>query len=122
MPFNPLPKEKFWQGRYRRIAGKEPCYHVTQRNIIILNWIRHNEKGKCLIRPQNREEGSHLYTLARYINKIKQKYNGMAGGSFVINEFGQVIVPTRQGGRYYIGDWIGDIYFENTMNNNEITT
>jgi hypothetical protein len=60
-------------------------------------------------------------TLAESVSAVKREQHGRGGGSFLINEFGQVIVPPLDGGllmlRRYVGDWIGPLRFNDPLKN-----
>ncbi len=48
------------------------------------------------------------------INSAKQRLSGAFGGAFLVNEFGQVIVPSLRGmSRLYVGKLQGTMLFEN---------
>jgi hypothetical protein len=58
-------------------------------------------------------ESSAVRQFAKAINRVKRKYSGHPGGSFVINEFGQVITPIMKSrDRYLVGELKGPLYFE----------
>ncbi|RLI52848.1 MAG: hypothetical protein DRP09_17095 [Candidatus Thorarchaeota archaeon] len=54
-----------------------------------------------------------LQQLAQAVNRIKRAQTGQPGGSFVINEYGQVICPVADDSleRFYVGDCEGAIRF-----------
>ncbi len=55
------------------------------------------------------EETQAVQELAEAIAKVQLEFNGMEGGSFTINEWGQVIVPSavHDRRRYFVGDLLG---------------
>ncbi|MDZ7262378.1 MAG: hypothetical protein ONB05_09780, partial [candidate division KSB1 bacterium] len=55
--------------------------------------------------------------MAEAVNDVKRRYAGQKGGSFVINEFGQVISPIAMSReRYLVGEAHGLLYFEDKKN------
>jgi hypothetical protein len=55
------------------------------------------------------------------VEKGKRAAGGGGGGSFMINEFGQVLVPASDGGgrRYYVGQLKGRLLFENPFDEDD---
>ncbi len=100
------PRE--WYGRYRRPKGNESAYHVTVNGTIHVQWRDSGYKFECPVALT-----ADVQRLARAVNQAKQSYAGWAGGSFIINEFGQVICPIQQtSDRYLLGEAEGKLYFE----------
>ncbi len=97
-----------WSGRYRRIPGRQPVLHVRRDNSIDIVWEGGDDTCICkaCMTPEVR-------SLARAINRVKRERTGQPGGSFVINEYGQVICPVADGSfeRFYVGDCLGAIPF-----------
>lgn len=50
------------------------------------------------------------------INQIKRRHHGQPGGSFLVNEYGDVIVPTRWGKRFCVGKMSGSLRFISSDN------
>ena len=50
--------------------------------------------------------------LVAMVNRVKQEYNGQAGGSFYINEFRHVLVPTTSGKCYFPGPYREPLVFD----------
>jgi hypothetical protein len=88
--FQPVSATKEWKGRYARIPG-DTAFHVEGINSLIKSVV-----------------------------SAKRKMGGRGGGSFQINEFGQVIVPASDGSgrRLFVGEIKGPILFENPLENN----
>lgn len=104
-----------WKGRYRRPAGRESAYHVTRDGNIGLFWYDGDLEAKCPVITT-----SDVKQMAKAVNKIKRDKTGYSGGSFVINEFGQVISPImKSSDRYLVGECKGPLYFENSFGNGE---
>lgn len=97
-----------WTGRYRRIPGKQSVLHVRWDDRVDLIWQDGPDSCSCLAEMTN-----DLANLARAVNDVKRRYTGQPGGSFVINEYGQVISPVADGSsvRFYVGDCGGSIVF-----------
>jgi len=97
-----------WLGRYRRPMGQESCYHISSSGAIEVRWQDDGYNFNCPV-----INTPAIEDLAASINEIKRKMTGVAGGSFVINEFGQVIVPIYQStDRFLVGQATGRMWFQ----------
>ena len=102
------PKE--WSGFYKRIPGTDTAYHVKAARVQCL-WKRNrNERVWCDI-----VESAAADELARAVREAKRFFGYSGGGSFLINEYGQVLVPSPAGdGRQaLVGQWTGPLEFVN---------
>ncbi len=112
--FNPCtPKQ--WTGRYRRPMGGESAYHVNTNGVIEVRWSDSEYDFVCpaIATPAVR-------AMACAINQIKQQHAGHSGGSFVINEFGQVLCPiqnSRQ--KFLLGETHGTLWFEDPLQDDQ---
>lgn len=83
---------KPWQGRYRRPLGETSTFKLkyTMEHGFwpVVEWDRSEGRLICTACDCNSIE-----ELVKAINKVKVRISGEEGGAFVINEFGQVIVP-----------------------------
>jgi hypothetical protein len=100
-----------WKGRYKRIQGSSSAFHVVSRagKYVILAYIQ-TEEGQvsCQALPCPDVEA-----MIEAINDVKRRYHSQPGGSFLINEFGQVLVPTKESIRFYVGQCTGVLQFLN---------
>ncbi len=101
--FTPLAKPVEWTGRYNRIPGKEPAFKVNVRNEPYAYWSpwKSDEWISSFFVPSASTE-----LMGKSINKVKNGNAGRAGGSFHINEFGQVIVPVYGSYKRF---WVGNV-------------
>ena len=108
-----------WMGHYDKPVGKEPVFHVDVNNRIHI--VQRDNYDIYLYTAEATDETDFL---GNEINQCKSYYSGGRGGSFCINEFGQVIVPVmprkdkngkviRWRAPRYIGYITGDIAFFN---------
>jgi len=103
--FDPLPRAVSWTGRYHRIAGKESVFHATAAGSVQAHWKPSNT-GEVLI--SRIVDQSAEKKMAGAINHVKVVYAGSPGGSFQINEYGQVICPiSGSSSRYWVGNVSG---------------
>jgi hypothetical protein len=103
-PVDPRP----WLGRYKRPKGEESAYHVGVDNRIEVRW---KDGDDDLTSPVEATPGAQQ--LAKAVNAVKRKQCGLAGGSFVINEFGQVLCPIQKTfDRFLVGHAAGLLRFE----------
>jgi hypothetical protein len=103
--FAPLPQPRQWQGRYCRIPGKQPAFHVSPKGYVYASWEPHGTDTWI---------SSHIVStpaatlLARTLISVKTHHCGNGGGSFLINEYGQVLCPIQgTSDRYWVGDVSG---------------
>jgi len=104
--FEPITPRQ-WHGYYRRPKGEESAYHVGVDNRIEVRWRDGRDSFDCPV-----ESTPAIRRLAKAVNAIKVRECGLAGGSFVINEFGQVICPIQNSRkRFLIGEARGRLWF-----------
>ena len=110
--FKPI-ETKPWLGRYGRIPGEESVFHIKRvhgRMCITAIWKTGDYVATCKACNCQGVSG-----LTQAIIKAKKRLGGYGGGAFVINEFGQVIVPAsdNSGRRVLMGEIVGPFYLEN---------
>jgi hypothetical protein len=112
--FEPITPFREWNGFYSRIPGHTTTFTITYNTDYASFWpiIRHNTDDGLLICPAL--EGGDVELLIETINEAKMQMTGQQGGSFCINEFGQVIVPSSDGDgmRLLVGQCEGVLLFE----------
>lgn len=119
-PFVFKPCEiKPWFGKYSRTQGKSASFRITKNPERKEFWplIEWNYLGETLICPACGNSQS-IYDLIEAVNKAKLYKSSIPGGSFIINEFGQVIVPLISGqyeDRLLVGEVDGVLLFENPL-------
>lgn len=104
-----------WRGYYRRIPGDEFVFHLRfnqqmRRWWPVIEWKYQGYTATCFA-----AESPAVHQLARSIEALKRAYAGAPGGSFQINEFGQVLAPVNdQSYRiFYLGDFSERLSFDN---------
>lgn len=105
-PCDPTP----WTGHYGSIPGNTTTYHVNARNQIQVLWYREDEELRLPAKAH-----ITITSMGRRINAAKQAATGGAGGKFLINEFGDVIVPTAKRPhfpRFRVGRFNGVLEFQ----------
>ena len=106
---------RIWRGRYARIPGEGTAFHIRRRDHEwwpFAVWMTGAEIANCpMVASGSAEE------LARTVNEGKRLLGAPAGGCFVINEFGQVLVPSSAGdGRVaLVGEWEGALEFADPL-------
>jgi hypothetical protein len=106
-----------WQGRYRKIPGSEPAFHATVDDGVFVRWTDHDLDERLEARILSSETAR---ALGRAVNDTKEEHTGSRGGSFLINEFGQVICPAGPG-RYWVGTIKGVPQFSHPVDNGRFT-
>jgi hypothetical protein len=94
-----------WPGYYSRIPGKSPVFHARADGSGDVEWNpwRSDERLKSAFVP---DEG--IEAMIQAINELKQEKTGVHGGAFLINEYGQVLVPvTHSDEKYLVGELSG---------------
>jgi hypothetical protein len=85
-----------WSGRYGRIPGNKSVFHLRWADDElwpVIEWYRDELKGECLA-----VDSADTRELVKAVSNAKQILSGDRSGAFLINEFGQVIVPSSDGG------------------------
>ena len=104
---------KPWTGRYGRIPGEESVFHVKRVDgcmCIAAIWKTGDYVSTC---KACKCQG--ISSLTKSVISAKKRLGGYGGGAFIINEFGQVIVPAsdNSGRRVLVGEIKGPFYLEN---------
>lgn len=104
-------KAREWEGRYNRINSESSVFHVVHRNCqyVIQAYIQTSE-GRVSCQAESSKAVTEMIAT---INDVKRRYAGHPGGSFLINEYGQVLVPTNRGPRLLIGETSGIMLLRN---------
>lgn len=98
---NPVP----WEGRYGRIPGKTPVLRTRADGSVEAYW---NPWATDEWLTSRAVEEPAILALAEAVNDLKLEKTGNRGGGFLINEFGQVLVPIGPSGeRFWVGDMEG---------------
>jgi hypothetical protein len=100
-----------WNGYYRTTKKKDNVFHVWSDcgDVPAIEWTRESETARC---PA--VDSISARELANAINSIKVKQTFQERGSFVINEFGYVIVPfSNTDKKYCVGKIEGSLIFHN---------
>ena len=110
-----------WTGRYARVEGDTPVLHVKQIEggwRIMVCWRRDGYKGICIAVDE-----PDVGRLVSAVVQAKRGLGGNGGGSFQINEFGQVLVPASDGGgrRSLVGNVRGALRFEDPFEDRTFT-
>ncbi len=103
-------KPRLWTGRYGRIPGEKTAFHV--RFIggdwwPSLDWAVDGEVAHCPM-----VECDEAAELAAAVNSGKHLVGAAPGGAFLLNEYGQVLVPTLFGDQVaLVGECDGRLEF-----------
>ena len=94
--FSFLPiQPRRWTGRYARIPGEGTAFHVhrlSNRWTASVKWVIGDEMAQCPMVDSDSAEA-----LSDAVNAGKRLLGGSAGGAFLVNEYGQVLVPSPSG-------------------------
>ena len=114
--FSFLPiQPRRWTGRYARIPGEATAFHVhllRNRWTASVKWVIGNETAQCPMVDSDSAEA-----LADAVNAGKGLLGGSAGGAFLVNEHGQVLVPSPSGnGKVaFVGECSGPMAFNDSF-------
>lgn len=103
-----------WPGRYNRIPGELSVFRVVRSGgrHVVQAFIQTSE-GKMICEAL---QSQAVEKLIATINIVKRRYNRQPGGSFLLNEYGQVLVPTQTGQRFFVGQTAGIMLLRNIDN------
>lgn len=101
--FTALRAPVVWNGLYRRIPGREPAFHALANDAIVVQWFDHDNDEQLTAKIV---ATNATIQLGKAINDLKERETGTRGGSFLINEFGQVLCPLAGTNIRY---WVGNI-------------
>lgn len=104
-------RSRSWEGRYGRIPGDRTVFHIQTcdgRPSPVILWGRDDGVGTCVA-----VDAPAVRQLTQAVMAAKRQLGGGGGGSFQVNEFGQVIVPSSNGGgrRMLVGELSGPLLF-----------
>lgn len=108
-----------WQGRYARVYGDTAVFHLRHdgnRFWPMVLWDTDEGRATCWAL-----ECDAAAALADAVCGAKRLAGGPGGGCFLINEFGQVLIPASDGGgaRYLAGRLDGGLLFDNPFDPDE---
>lgn len=111
---------RLWRGRYKRIPGQSTVFHVRLRNGLWWPWIDWETVDGVAHCPM--VDSVATRQLASAVNAGKGYLRGSDGGSFLINEFGQVLVPSKSGTGdvALVGECVGRMLFHDPLQANRI--
>ncbi len=116
--FKPASVQNRWSGRYSRIVGDTTAFKINNTLDYgfwpVIYWD--NSEGRITCTAKECEE---VEKLVASVNKAKMSMTGPIGGSFCINEYGQVIVPSSAGNGYrlLVGEIEGVLLFIDDLGN-----
>src|SRR5438046_2906433 len=102
-----------WTGRYARVPGDGAVFHLQRIDgelWPVLIWTTDAGAGSC-----RAIASTAAIELTNTVARAKRSAGGEGGGAFLINEWGQVLVPASDGSgkRFLAGRVNGGLQFEN---------
>lgn len=103
-----------WQGRYARIPGETTVFHLrytTDGWWPVVDWTRGDDTGHCWM-----VDSDDVPALVAGVLAGKRALGVAPGGAFLVNEFGQVLVPASDAegtSVVLVGECSGPLMFEN---------
>ncbi len=111
--FNRCPTPCLWDGIYNTTKSDDNVFHIWARynDLPVIKWKQGNETAECPAKNSR-----DVQNLADAINSIKVKQTRYKRGSFIINEFGNVIVPfVNSNQKICVGNIEGELLFTNSF-------
>ena len=113
-------RASLWMSYYGRIPGATSAFHVRARNVGRFwpeaDWqLGHQRHEVPFCQDPSIKYDTGPRDLAVAVNKAKKAGSeyGRFGGSFLINEVGEVLVPSQDGSRIlHVGRWTGPILIQ----------
>ena len=110
-----------WTGRYKRIPGETTALHVKRigkESRVVIVWDADGYRRDCDL-----VDGPGARSLAAAVVAAKEAMGGDLGGSFQVNEFGQVLVPSTdgEGQRLLAGQVRGSLRFQDPLQGGTFT-
>ncbi len=111
--FHFLPiKGRPWDGRYTRVPGDTAVFHVRYVDgslRVVIEWNLEGDRCTCVALHD-----PNVKQLVANVVQAKRAMGGNHGGSFQVNEFGQVLVPASDGRglRMLVGEARGSLRFD----------
>ena len=101
-----------WSGRYARIPGDCSVFHLHHFGSRLWPVILWEMDGRATCKAVECDVAAEI---AGCVARAKRLAGGNGTGSFVINEFGQLLVPAGDGSgqQYLAGQLTGRLLFEN---------
>jgi len=111
-----------WTGYYARIEGDSAVFHVQWINgrfQTIVYWHRDDARATCVA-----VDTPDMRALTEAVLRGKRLMGSHEGGSYQINEFAQVLVPSSTGDQKRVlgGEVTGTLRFHNPYNAGQIFT
>jgi hypothetical protein len=102
---------KDWRGRYGRIPGNRSVFHLRRvggRKCVVIEWHRDGCIGTCVA-----VDTAESRKIVSAVANAKRLMGGGDAGAFLVNEFGQVLVPSSEGDgrRLIVGMLEGTLHF-----------
>ena len=113
MPFRRCEAE-LWNGFYRKPNNRESVFRVGINDDMRILAQEADFNLTCPV-----VETPAVRQMARAVNDLKEQHTRHRGGSFVINEYGYVIVPENATFQHYLVGYLDDydaLEFTNPMN------
>lgn len=113
-------RARTWKGRYARIPGDRSVFHIQTcggRWCPVVLWHRDDSVGTCAA-----IDVPGVRQLTDAVTAAKRQLGGTGGGSFQINEFGQVLVPASdaRGRRMLVGEVSGPLLFNDPFEDKHV--
>jgi hypothetical protein len=104
-----------WKGRYGRVMSNRAVFHLRYtdgRLWPVIEWETSDGVATC-----RAIDCPAIVELVAAVARAKRHVGGDGGGSFLINEYGKVLVPASDGGgqRLLAGRLTGPLLFENPL-------
>src|SRR3954468_7318194 len=112
-------RPRLWTGRYARIPGEKTAFHVRLVDgewWPFVDWAVGDEVGRG---PVGECDGAERLVAA--VSDAKRFLGGWLGGAFLLNEYGQVLVPAAAGDHRVavVGECDGPLEFRDVFDGDD---
>jgi hypothetical protein len=117
--FRQLRQPVLWIGHYKRIPGKNTIFKAGVNGRASVRWSpwQSDELMTSFFAEENSVE-----EMVSAVNEAKEGFGAGAGGGFMINERGQVIVPmSESGAKYWVGNFQGTPILDDPRDGSDFT-
>lgn len=114
-------RPRIWTGRYARVPGGASTLHIRRTGSgwwPFVEWVRWEGTGQCWMLG-----GADVDALVAAVQRGKRALGARPGGSFLVNEFGQVLVPADGGDGtrvVIVGECDGRFLFATPFDDHEV--
>ena len=119
--FKPFQRPALFDGYFGKETGHPFCFRVRPHNAAkfwpAADWtVAKKQLDIPFMRAPEQPHDTAPRDLAVAVSEIVKLNGARMDGAFIINEFGNVLVPTRDASQvFHVGDWRGTIWLQDAL-------